>query len=78
MKNKLTAFLDNSVLQAILTILVWGVIGYLYVVGREVPDALLQAGSVILGFYFHTAALASAHILPGAAKKTQIKTTKKG
>jgi hypothetical protein len=48
--------LDNSVLQAILTIMVWGVICYLYVTGQAVPDTLLSAGSIILGFYFHSAA----------------------
>ncbi len=64
MKKALNALLDNSVLQAVLTILVWGVIGYLYVVGREVPSELLQAGSLILGFYFHTAAVAGVRALP--------------
>ena len=56
MSKRMRSLLDNSVLQAVLTIMIWAVICYLYVTGQAVPDTLLSAGSIILGFYFHTAA----------------------
>ena len=59
MKNRIRGLIDNTVLQAILTLLVWGVICYLYVTGQAVPDTLLSAGSIILGFYFHSSAQAA-------------------
>ncbi len=40
--------------QTILVILVWGGIVFLAVTQRPIPDALLDAGFVIIGFYFHT------------------------
>jgi hypothetical protein len=55
MRKFLTSLNTSAVLQAILTIMVWGVICYLYATGQAVPDALLSAGSIILGYYFHTA-----------------------
>ena len=56
MRKFLTDLNTSTVLQAILTIMVWGVISYLYATGQAVPDTLLTAGSVILGYYFHSAA----------------------
>ena len=56
MRKFLSDLNTNSVLQAVLTIMVWGVISYLYATGKAVPDTLLSAGSIILGFYFHSAA----------------------
>ena len=40
--------------QTLLVILVWGAIAFLAVTQRPIPDALLDAGFVIIGFYFHT------------------------
>ena len=40
--------------QTILVILVWGGIVFLAVTQHPIPDALLDAGFVIIGFYFHT------------------------
>jgi hypothetical protein len=59
MKKALTDLNTNTILQGVLTILVWGTISYLYIAGREVPDALLGAGGIILGFYFHATAQAA-------------------
>ena len=59
MRKFLTSINASDVLQAILTIMVWGVISYLYATGKAVPDTLLSAGSIILGYYFHTAAQAA-------------------
>lgn len=56
MNKVLKSIVDGSVLQAILTLLVWGTICYLYITGQAVPDTLLSAGSIILGFYFHSVA----------------------
>lgn len=49
--------LDSTILQSVLAIMIWGVICYMYATGQNVPDALLAAGSVVLGFYFHSGAL---------------------
>ena len=40
--------------QTLLVILVWGAIAFLAVMQHPIPDALLDAGFVIIGFYFHT------------------------
>ncbi len=40
--------------QTILVILIWGAIAFLAVMQHPIPDALLDAGFVIVGFYFHT------------------------
>jgi hypothetical protein len=39
--------------QTILVILVWGGIVFLAVTQHPIPDPLLDAGFVIVGFYFH-------------------------
>jgi len=41
--------------QTILVLLVWGSIVYLAVKQEPIPDALLDAGFVIIGFYFRSA-----------------------
>lgn len=56
MKKAFKAIDANTALQAVLSILIWGTIAYLYIAAREVPDALLSAGGIILGFYFHSVA----------------------
>lgn len=56
MTKLVKSIVDGSILQAILTLLVWGTICYLYLTGQAVPDTLLSAGSIILGFYFHSVA----------------------
>ncbi len=45
---------SGFVAQTILVVLVWGGIVFLAVTQRPIPDALLDAGLVIVGFYFHT------------------------
>ena len=40
--------------QTILVILIWTGIVFLAVTGKPIPDPLLDAGFVIVGFYFHT------------------------
>lgn len=42
--------------QAIIASIIWGVIGYLYISGKAVPDSLLIAGSTVLGWYFRSEA----------------------
>lgn len=58
-KKQLKLLVDNTVLQGILTVIIWGTMSYLYATGAAVPDTLLSAGSIILGFYFHGAAQAA-------------------
>jgi len=45
-------FAESVVLQAVLALLFAGTTCYLFIVGKEVPDILLQALMLILGFYF--------------------------
>lgn len=59
MKRFLNAVTSGEVLQALLAIMLWGTICYLYIIGASVPDTLLSAGGVVLGFYFHSAAQAA-------------------
>lgn len=40
--------------QTIIVILVWGTIALLAATGREIPDPFLDAGFVIIGFYFRS------------------------
>ena len=43
---------ESVILQAVLTLGIWGVVIYLVVVGRIVPDILMSAANLVLGFYF--------------------------
>lgn len=53
MMDKFLELLQQSVIvQALLTLMVWGGIIYMYVTGQTPSDVLVAAGSVILGFYF--------------------------
>jgi len=47
-------FRESIILQGLLTIGLWGTIVVLILQGRAVPDILLNAGSVVLGFWFGT------------------------
>jgi hypothetical protein len=51
--NKFWTLVEQSViLQAVLTLSIWGVVLYLVVSGRPIPDVLLGAANLVLGFYF--------------------------
>ncbi len=54
--------------QTILVILIWGAIAFLAVMQHPIPDPLLDAGFVIIGFYFHTV---MTRTLSGANPKNQ-------
>ena len=56
MKRFMNTVTSNEVLQAALAIMLWGTVCYLYITGQAVPDTLLSAGGLVLGFYFHGAA----------------------
>jgi hypothetical protein len=43
------------VAQTLLVLIVWGAIAYLAVSARAIPDPLLDAGFVMVGFYFRSA-----------------------
>ena len=47
-------FRQSVILQAFLTVMLWGVICYLVIVGHPVPDILAAGGAAILGFWFGT------------------------
>lgn len=47
-----TAFKNSTILQAVLTIMIWASIIYLVVTGQTVPPELNLAGTAVLGFYF--------------------------
>lgn len=51
--NKFFDLLQESVImQATLTVLIWGAIIYLIVTHQEVPEILASAGLVIFGYFF--------------------------
>lgn len=43
---------ESVIMQAVLTIMIWGTICYLFLAGRTVPDLLVWAGTTILGVFF--------------------------
>jgi len=43
---------QSVIVQALLTLMIWSGIIYLYIIGKPVPDPLLFSGGTILGFYF--------------------------
>lgn len=43
---------QSTIVQGMLTLLLWGGIVYLTIVGEQVPDVLSQAGAIVLGFWF--------------------------
>ncbi|MEW5992946.1 MAG: hypothetical protein AB1744_00935 [Candidatus Zixiibacteriota bacterium] len=45
---------ESVIVQASLTLLIWGTICYMYIALYDVPEVLVAAGSAILGFYFGT------------------------
>lgn len=45
-------FQESVIVQAILTLVIWGTIAYMTATGQEVPDGMMTAGQVILGFFF--------------------------
>jgi len=49
-----TLFKESVILQGLLTLMLWGAIIYLVVIGRTVPDILSAGGMGILGFWFGT------------------------
>ena len=55
MKKQVQAIAMNETLQAALTIIIWTTMCILYIMEKPVPDTLLTAGSIVLGFYFHNA-----------------------
>ena len=51
--NKFWSLLKESVLlQALLTLGIWGAVIYLVVADHSVPDILSMAANLVLGFYF--------------------------
>ncbi len=40
------------IVQAVLTLGIWGAIIYMAIVAQEVPEILLAGGATILGFWF--------------------------
>lgn len=47
-------FRESVILQGILTVGIWAVILVLVVMGRDVPDAVINVGYTIIGFWFGT------------------------
>lgn len=43
---------DGSLAQLLIILLVWGTVALLLGVNRPVPDALFDAGLIIVGFFF--------------------------
>ena len=54
MRSALGRAKASILLQGALAILCWGVIGYLSIVEREIPDVLVAGASAITGYFFRT------------------------
>lgn len=46
------AFLNSTIIQAVITLVVVGTICYLIIVGQPIPDFLKEIGGLVIGFYF--------------------------
>ena len=49
-------FAESVILQALLALMFGGTVCYLYIVGRDVPEALAGLLGLIIGFYFRSKA----------------------
>lgn len=47
-----TLLKESVILQAVLTLSVWGAVLYLAVTRQPIPDILSMAANLVLGFYF--------------------------
>lgn len=45
-------FSKSTIVSGLLALMVWGTIGALAIMGREMPDILIWGGSGIIGFFF--------------------------
>ena len=54
MDNFWSLLRESTILQAMLTIGLWGTIIYMAVCGLEIPEILTAGGYSILGFWFGT------------------------
>ena len=52
MPRTIRAIVTATTYQAILSIIIWGTICYLYATLKPVPEALLAVGGAIIGFWF--------------------------
>jgi hypothetical protein len=52
MENFWKLFRESVIMQAIIALVLVSVISYLYIAGKEVPEALVQAFMLVLGFFF--------------------------
>lgn len=43
---------ESTLIQALLTLILVGVICYMYIVQIDVPDVLINVLTIIIGFYF--------------------------
>ena len=69
MLSKLAELIEGGFLaQTLLVTMVWGVICFSALEQRPIPDALLDAGFVIVGFYFRSAIVQSGKTQPPNGK----------
>ena len=62
--DKFWQLLEESVIvQGVMTLMVWGAIIYLVVVGKPVPDILSAGGMGIMGFWFGSKVTSSAQAM---------------
>ncbi len=53
-------FSKSTIMSGLLALLVWGIIGYLAIVGREIPIVLATGGGAIIVFFYGAKSEASA------------------
>ena len=52
MKGFWKLFAESVIIQAIITLVMLATICYMFVTGQQVPETLLSAFMLVLGFYF--------------------------
>lgn len=68
MTNFWSLLKESVIVQGLITLLLTGVILYMYVTGMSVPQELVSAFMLVLGFYFGSKVTASAY---GLQKKEE-------
>jgi hypothetical protein len=56
------ALLESTIVQALVTLVLVGVICYLAVTGQAIPDLLVNITTLIIGFWFGTKGVQAARV----------------
>lgn len=45
-------FSKSNIISGLLALIVWGIVGYLAIQARDIPDVLTAAGMTVIAFFF--------------------------